>query len=79
MSRSRDNGNGAMVDLKDLNAQYVTDEHGARTAVIIPISAFEELLEDLEDLAAIAARSDEPTIPHDEVIAQLKRDGLLAN
>lgn len=66
-----------MLDPKFLKPQYVTDETGEQTAVILPIGAFRELLEDIEDLAAIAERREEPTLPHDEVIAQLKRDGLL--
>jgi hypothetical protein len=66
-----------MLDVKTLNPQYVTDENGEQTAVIIPIGTFRELLEDIDDLAAIAERREEPAIPHEEVIAQLKRDGLL--
>lgn len=68
-----------MLDLKTLNPQYVTDENGEQTAVIIPIGAFRDLVEDIEDLAAIAERREEPTISHDEVTAQLRRDGLLPN
>jgi len=61
-----------MLDIKTLNPQYVTDENGEQTAVILPIGAFRDLLEDIEDMAAIAER-------REEVIAQLKRDGLLPN
>ncbi|HLL77452.1 MAG TPA: hypothetical protein VK421_19510 [Pyrinomonadaceae bacterium] len=57
--------------------QYVTNQDGEKTAVIIPYEEFQELLEDLEDLAIIAERRDEPTLTHDEVLAELKRDGLL--
>jgi hypothetical protein len=56
---------------------YITDEHGARSAVVLPISQYEKLLEDLDDLAAIAERRDEPVVPHDEFIAELKRDGII--
>jgi hypothetical protein len=66
-----------MLDPKSLNPQYVTDEAGEQTAVILPIGTFRELLEDIEDLAAIAERREEPTISHEEVVAQLRRDGLL--
>jgi hypothetical protein len=38
---------------------------------------FKRCLEDIEDLAAAAERRDEPTISHDELLAGLKRDGLL--
>ena len=60
-----------------MSAQYVSDEAGRRTAVLLPIEEYERLLEDLEDLAAIAERRDEPTVSHEELIAGLKRDGLL--
>lgn len=52
--------------------QYVTDEAGKATAVIIPLAEYEELLEDLEDLATIAERRDEPTIPHRDIVAELE-------
>ncbi len=61
------------------NAQFVTDETGKRTAVLLPISDYENLLEDLEDLAAIAERRKEPTIPHEKFIEEMKRDGLLSD
>jgi hypothetical protein len=48
--------------------QYLTDDQGRRTAVVLPISDYEELMEDLDDLAVIAERRDEPTIPHQEFI-----------
>ncbi len=38
-----------MFKLETLNLQYVTDEHGQKTAVIIPMTQFEKLLEELED------------------------------
>jgi PHD/YefM family antitoxin component YafN of YafNO toxin-antitoxin module len=63
--------------IRDLQAQYITDERGNKTAVILPIEEFEELLEDLQDLAILAERRDEPTISHEEVVARLKRDGFL--
>lgn len=56
---------------------YITDENGERTAVVVPIVQYEKLLEDLDDLAAIAERREEPTVPHDQFVAELKRDGLL--
>jgi hypothetical protein len=68
-----------MLDLKKLEAgvQYVTNQDGEKTAVIVPFSEFQDLLEDIEDLAAVAERRDEPTISHDELLAELKRDGLV--
>ena len=60
-----------------LHPQYVTDDNGNRTAVILPLAEYEELLDDLEDLAAVAERRDEPTIPHERVARELKQDGIL--
>ena len=57
--------------------QYLTDDRGERTAVVLPINDYEKLLEDLDDLAEVAERRDEPVIPHDQFIADLKRDGTL--
>ena len=57
--------------------QYLTDDRGERTAVVLPISDYEKLLEDLDDLAIVAERRDEPVIPHEQFIADLKRDGTL--
>jgi hypothetical protein len=56
---------------------YLTDEAGKKTAVVLPITDYEKLLEDLDDLASIAERREEPTIPHEQFKAELKRDGLL--
>ncbi len=57
--------------------QYLTDERGDRTAVVLPIGDYEKLLEDLEDLALVAERRDEPVIPHEAFVADLQRDGTL--
>ena len=66
-----------MLDLKQLKPQYVTNEAGERTAIILPIEEFQELLEDIEDLAVLAERRDEPTVSHEQLVAELRRDGLL--
>ena len=59
------------------SVQYLTDDNGERTAVILPIGAYEKLLEDLDDLAVVAERRDEPTIPHEQFVSELKRDGIV--
>lgn len=68
-----------MNAIRELQAKYVTDEEGNKTAVILPIEEFEELIEDMEDLAVMAERREEPSISHEEVLARLKRDGFLSN
>ena len=66
-----------MLDIKQLEIQYVTDQTGAKTAVIMPIAEFEELMEDIGDLAAVAERREEPTVSHEDLLVELKRDGLI--
>ena len=58
---------------KTLNpkAQYIV-KNGVPSAVILPLAEYEELLEDLHDLAVVARRRDEPLIPLAEVKRRLK-------
>jgi predicted lipid carrier protein YhbT len=60
-----------MLDLKQLDIQYVTNHTGEKTTVILSIENFQELLADINDLVAIAERREEPTISHDELLAGL--------
>ena len=60
-------------------ATYVVNEKGEKTAIIIPIEKYEELLEDLEDLAAVASRKTKPTYDWEDLKKKLKADGVLSN
>jgi len=60
-----------------MNARYITSEDGSRTDVVLPVADYEELMEDLHDLAVIAERREEPSVPLEEVKKKLKEDGLL--
>jgi len=51
--------------------QYIVDEKGRKTGVIVPIGEYEELFEDLHDLAVVAERRDEPTITFEELKGRL--------
>jgi len=66
-----------MLDVNQLEIRYVTNKAGEKTAVILSIEEFRELMEDIEDLAAVAERREEPTIPHEQLLIELKEDGLL--
>jgi hypothetical protein len=55
--------------------QFLTNEEGRKTAVVLGIDAYEKLMEDLDDLAVIAERRAEKTIPHAEFKKGLKRHG----
>ncbi len=63
-----------MMKTLDPKAEYLV-KNGKPTAVILPIAEYEELLEDLHDLAVIARRKDEPLIPLAEVKRRRKRNG----
>lgn len=68
-----------MIDVKQLRIQYLIDPAGQKVSVLLPVQQFDELIEDIEDLAAVAERREEPTITHEQLIEELKRDGLLSN
>lgn len=55
--------------------QYLTNERGRKTAVVLALADYENLLEALGDLAVIAERRDEETIPQDEFKKHLRRSG----
>jgi len=57
--------------------QFIINEKGEKTAVILPIEEYDELLEDLHDLRVIAERRDEATVSFEELKERLKKDGLL--
>ncbi len=62
---------------KDRPVQYLVDEAGEKVSVVLPLTDYEALLEDLADLAAVAERREEPAVDHQKVVARLKADGLL--
>jgi len=57
-----------MIRLDNVYPQYITDEKGKKKSVILSISKFQELIEDIEDLATVAERREEPTISHKKFI-----------
>ena len=50
-----------MVQLKELHLQYVTDEEGRRTSIILPIVEFEELIAAVKNLADVVESQEEST------------------
>ena len=63
--------------MKKFQEQYIVDKNGEKTAVILPIKEYDELLQDIHDIAIIAERRNEPTITFEELKKRLKDDGLL--
>ena len=47
--------------IKAGHARYIVDESGRRVSVVLPVEEYEELMEDIGDLAAVAERRQEET------------------
>ena len=60
-----------------LQEQYVVDTKGNKTAVILSLKRYEQLMEDLHDLAIVAERREEKPISLKEMKRRLQRDELL--
>jgi len=60
-----------------MTTQFLTDDRGQKVAVVIPIGDYEELMEDVADLASVAERRDDERLSLADVKKQLIADGLL--
>ena len=59
--------------------KFIVDEKGKKTAVIIPLRRYRKMLEDLHDLAVVAERRSEESIPLEEMKRRLEKDALLSS
>jgi hypothetical protein len=57
------------------NVQYVTDANGERTAVILPLEEYQELLEDMHIIRVAEETKDEPSRPLNEVVEEMRSAG----
>ena len=57
--------------------QYVVDGKGKKKGVILPMAEYEQLLEDLHDLAVIAERREEKPVRMEQMKRRLKQYGLV--
>lgn len=62
-----------------MTTQFLTDQTGKRVAVVLPIEDFDELMEDVADLAAVAERRNEERVTLEQVKQRLISDGLLSD
>lgn len=65
------------MDLQTLHPKFVTDASGKKTEVILSIDVFNQIIEDLEDLSIVASRKSDSLISHEDLINELKSDGLI--
>jgi PHD/YefM family antitoxin component YafN of YafNO toxin-antitoxin module len=54
--------------------QYVVDAKGNKTGVILSLKRYQQLLEDLHDLAVVAERREERPLSLDEMKRRLQKD-----
>lgn len=57
------------------SVQYITDANGERTAVILPLDEYQELLEDMHVIRVSEETKDQPTRPLIDVIEELRKAG----
>ena len=68
-----------MAKVKEPETTYIVDNKGKKKAVILSIERYEELLEDLEDLAVIATRKKESSHNWESLKRKLKKDGVISD
>jgi len=56
---------------------YIIDTKGNKTGVIISLKRYQQLMEDLHDMAVVAERRDEEPINLEEMKRRLKQDVIL--
>ena len=57
--------------------QFVVDKNGRKTGVVLSLKRYQELMEDLHDLAVVAERRAERPINLEEMKRRLKKNGVL--
>ncbi len=63
--------------MSTLQEQYVVDPKGKKTGVILSLKRYQQLMEDLHDLAVVAERRNEEPISMEAMKRRLKDNGLL--
>ena len=59
-----------------MKQQYIVDETGKKTAVVLSIKDYARLLEDLHDLQVAAERREDSTVPLYKLKSKLRADGI---
>lgn len=57
--------------------QFIVNAKGKKTAIILSITRYQKLMEELHNLAIVAERRDEKPISLEEMKKLLKKDGIL--
>lgn len=57
--------------------RFIVDTKGRKTGIILSLSRYQKLMEDLHDLAVVAERRAETSVSLSEMKRRLKKDGIL--
>jgi len=63
--------------MSTVQEQYVVDTNGKKMGVILSLKHYQQLMQDLHDLAVVAERREEKPISLEEMKRRLKRDAIL--
>ena len=61
--------------MTEVREHYIVNDKGKKTSVVLPLSRYRRLLEDLHDLGVLAERRREQPIPIAEAKRRLKPEG----
>jgi len=61
----------------NIQERFIVDNKGKKTGIILPLSRYQRLMEDLHDLAVVAERRTETPVSLLEMKRRLKKDGIL--
>jgi len=62
---------------EEYSPQFVVDASGKKSMVLLRMDVFEDLIEDLHDLAIVAERREDKRTSYDEFRKELKKEGKL--
>lgn len=65
------------MEMRTMQEQYVVDTKGEKVSIILSLERYQQLMEDLHDLAVVAERRHEKPISLEEMKRRLKEDGIL--
>jgi hypothetical protein len=65
------------MKIRGTAAEYIVDKKDRKKAVLLSLPHYEKLTEDLHDLAAMAERTKEKSVPLAKVMGRLKKNGGL--
>lgn len=63
--------------MQQLKQQFIINNKGRKTAVILPFHDYQQMLEDIHDLTIIAERKEEPNLSLADLKTRLKNNGLI--